>query len=257
MSPTEMATIYTSVDRGPALEVRDLLRGFQPESVPEPGTRFVRWAAEFEGREGVGVRIALLDGGACLSDPDFSGAAIHSVDFAGESLDSPDDEQHATRDLMLLIGQGHARMRGLVPRAEILHARVLTGEGGDSEVLAAAIGWARQQGADIVVMPLGMESGDTDIAAAIDRGLAAGICFFAAAGNRHPRPLDFPARHRGVLAVGGADARGTLLASCCRSPRLDWIAPGHELPAPNIRGCGSSVACVLAAGVEALRRASA
>jgi hypothetical protein len=238
----------------PKFDIRDALRGFRPHVIPEAGTELVRWSPELEGRDGAGVRIALLDGGACLADPDLAGAAVVSADFTGDPAGSPDDERHATRDLKLLVGQGRRSVRGLVPAAEVLHARVLTGEGGDPEAIARAIAWAFGEGAEIVLMPLGMDDFDAEIAAQIDRGLAAGICFFAAAGNGFPRPLDFPARHPGVLAVGAADWTGALLPSICRLPRLDRIALGCDLP--GLPGSGSSVASVLAGGVEALRRAA-
>lgn len=237
----------------PVFDARDVMRGFRPEIVPETGTEMVRWSPRFEGRDGAGVRIALLDGGASLADPDLAGAAITHVEFAGDPPDSPEDTHHATRDLLLLVGQGRCRVRGLVPAAEIFHARVLTAEGGDTGALAAAITWAQDKGAHIVVMPIGMEAADPTIAAAIDRALAAGICFFAAAGNGFPRSLDFPAAHPGVLAVGAADDRGALLPSCCRTPRLDRIAPGSSPPALALPGSGSSFACVLAGGAWALR----
>jgi hypothetical protein len=67
----------------------------------------------------------------------------------------------------------------------------------------------------------------------------------------------FPARHPSAIAVGAANAAGDLLPECSRWPRLDLIAPGCRIPAP-IRGriirkrSGSSVACVIAAGVAML-----
>lgn len=238
----------------PCFDVREIFRGFRPEWAPETGTELLTWTAEDEGREGAGVRIALLDGDALCADPELSGASVIREDFTGRGGDSAAAQEHATRDLKLLVGQGRARVRGIVPRAELLHARVLTEEGGEGRAVAAAIRWARARRAAIVALPLGMEDWSGQIAGEIDRGLAAGMCFIAAAGNGAPRPIDFPARHPGVLAVGGADQRGALLPSCCRSPRLDVIAPGYAAPEAGLLGRGSSVACVLAAGLLALRR---
>jgi len=238
----------------PCFDVREILRGFRPEWAPEPGTDLLTWTADDEGREGAGVRVALLDGDALCADPELSGASVISVDFTREGGERSEAQEHATRDLKLLVGQGRARIRGLVPRAALLHARVLTEEGGEASAAAEALRWARAQGAEIVALPLGMEDWSEQIAGEIDRGLAAGMCFIAAAGNGAPRPIDFPARHPGVLAVGGADRRGALLPSCCRSPRLDVIAPGYAAPEAGLLGRGSSVACVLAAGLLALRR---
>lgn len=234
-------------------DLREVLRGFRPVMVPGAP---VRWSPAFDRCDGAGARVALLDGGACLAHPDLAGASIVSVDLAGGPVDAHADRWHATRDLALLVGQGRAQFRGLLPAATLLHARVLTRDGGEPRVLAGAIAWARREGAGVVVMPLGMDIDDPAIAAAIAGGAAEGVCFVAAAGNGHPRPIDFPARHPDVLAVGGADARGVLLPSCCRVPRLDRVAPGCDIPGPGAPGGGSSIACVLAGGIEALLRIS-
>lgn len=237
------------------LDVREVLRAFHPEHLPERGTELVRWSSALDASEGAGARIALLDGGADLSDPDLEGAEIVTVDFVGEPRSSA-HELHGTRDLAMLVGRGRCRVRGLVPAARVLHARVLGDEGGEPAVLAEAIDWVVGEGAEVVVMPLGMADPDAEVATSIERGLVAGVTFLAAAGNRFPHPLEFPARLTAVVAVGATDPRGLLLPSCCRYPRLDRIALG-EIPVEGWRGGGTSVACVIAGGVEALRRAAA
>jgi subtilisin family serine protease len=235
------------------------MRGFRPQHVPSGTTRLVRWNSALDGRDGRGLRIALLDGSAAFDHPDLVGAAIERADFAGPTAAAPgdagDDPWHGTRDLLILVGQGRAQVRGLAPGAQILHARVLADDGGDLDALAAAIAWACAALVNVVVLPLGAPDDDAAVARELDRGLAAGICFVAAAGNGAPRPVDFPARHPGVLAVGATDERGVLLPSCCGGPRLDRLAPGTTL-SRALPGSGSSVACVLAGGVEALLRAT-
>lgn len=240
-------------------DVRDVMRGFRPQHIPPGATRLVRWSPALDGRDGRGLRIALLDGSAAFDHPDLVGAAIEHADFTGRAApadgDAGDDPLHGTRDLLILAGQGRARVRGLAPGAHILHARVLASDGGDLDALAAGIAWACSARASVVVLPLGAEDDDAAVARELDRGLATGVCFVAAAGNGAPRPVDFPARHPGVLAVGATDERGVLLPSCCGGPRLDRLAPGTTL-SRALPGSGSSVACVLAGGVEALARAT-
>ena len=58
-----------------------------------------------------------------------------------------------------------------------------------------------------------------------------------------------------------AAVQGNLLNECCRQPRLDLVAPGWKMQAPISRRLvswrgGSSIACVLAAGLAILALSS-
>jgi hypothetical protein len=64
-------------------DVRDVMRGFRPQHIPPGATRLVRWSPALDGRDGRGLRIALLDGSAAFDHPDLVGAAIEHADFTG------------------------------------------------------------------------------------------------------------------------------------------------------------------------------
>jgi subtilisin family serine protease len=218
----------------------------------------LRMRPEWAHSEGEGVAAGLLDTRIDASAPDFAGAALVIRNFTSGRQLAEQPIEHGTHSAAVLTGQGRARVRGLIPRARLLAAEVVEADGvATPEAVYAALEWMRQEGAQVVALPLGDSVDRAEVGEAMARGDACGVVYFAAAGNCHPDPLTFPARHPLAIAVGGTDRKGSLLGECCRWPRLDLAAPGFEI-ASLARGrtvrrrSGSSVACVLAAGVAAL-----
>jgi subtilisin family serine protease len=227
-------------------------------NVTVAGFRSLCWRESWEGAEGQGVAAGLLDTRIDEAAPDLAGANLTIRNFTSGYRLAEQRRDHGTHSAAMLVGQGRARVRGLVPGARLLVAEVVESDGvATPEAVAAALDWLREAGARIVALPLGDSADRADVGERLTRGHAAGAVYFAAAGNRHPDPLAFPARHPLAIAVGATDGRGALLQECCRRPRLDLTAPGFEI-ASAVRGrmvrrrSGSSVACVLAAGVAAL-----
>jgi subtilisin family serine protease len=222
------------------------------------GFRSLCWRESWERAEGEGVAAGLLDTRIDQTSPDLAGADLTIRNFTSGRKLAEQRRDHGTHSAAMLVGQGKARVRGLAPRARLLVAEVVESDGvATPEAVAAALDWLMEAGARIVALPLGGTDDRADIDESIARGHAGGAVYFAAAGNCHPDPVTFPARHPFAIAVGATDRRGALLAECCRRPRLDLTAPGFEI-ASAVRGrmirrrSGSSVACVLAAGVAAL-----
>jgi serine protease len=167
-------------------------------------------------------------------------------------------QDHGTSSVAMLVGQGDHQIRGIVPQARLLLATVVESDGvATPPAVVESIDWLVSSGAQIVGLPLGEPVERKEIAKQIEHGSECGVLFFAAAGNIYPEPLVFPARHPLAIAVRAADSHGNLLPECSRLPRLDLVAPGWKIPAP-VRGSvigrcrGSSVACVIAAGVATL-----
>lgn len=178
------------------------------------------------------MRIGLVDTGV------GDAAALVRGCFGAPGGDALAD--HGDRSLALL--------RTAAPGAAIAVATVAAADGTIAPAaVAAAIDWLA--GADVIAVPLGSDRDEPEVAAAIDRALRRGATVVAAAGDSHPDPVMFPARHPGVLAVGALDRDGQLLPECNRFPHLALRAPGL---AGDARG--SSIACVLAAA--ALARAA-
>lgn len=76
---------------------------------------------------------------------------------------------------------------------------------------------------------------------------------FAAAGNRGPELMLYPASARNVLAVTGAGPDEGVLDECYAGSAVDLVAPGvARCPLDGYAMRGSSVAAVIAAGTHAL-----
>ena len=197
------------------------------------------------GLAGAGRRVALLDGVVGTRHPDLAGARTRV--WSGGPGTAPDDQ--ATGLASLLVGQGAAHVRGLLPEAELLVAAVRPDRDGGDAVVARAVRWAVNHGAEVIVMPFGRHRLGRRITTTLHEPITAGVRVFAAAGNLGPDVLAFPAAVTGVIAVTAHDGRH-LLPQC--SEHADLAAPGYDVPASGPRRRAylqrSSPATVLAAG---------
>ncbi len=148
---------------------------------------------------------------------------------------------------------------GGLPGARLLCATIGDGDGAS---LASALRWSADEGADVLVLPLGAEAVDREVEATLGEILArpSPPVVIAALGNVFPAPGLFPANLPGVWAIAAADDDGRLLGDAARSPGPDLVAPGDRIVVrtnafelASMRG--SSIACAIAAGA-ALRRLS-
>src|SRR5215831_10169352 len=190
-------------------------------------TPLLRWLAQWRPAAGRGMVTGLLDTRFDEQIPDFAGTDLVTRDFVGSAKRRLEIGEHGTDSVALLIGQGKHQIRGIVPQARLLVAQVV---GPDNiaapQAVVEALDWLVSSGAQIVVLPLGEPIERTEIAQQIEKISRCGVVVFASAGNGHPDPLVFPARHPLVIAVGAADLHGNLLPECSRLPRLDLVAPG-------------------------------
>jgi subtilisin family serine protease len=132
---------------------------------------------------GAGTRIAILDTGVEMTHPALSGHVGQQWDFvsedadAGEIGDGVDNDGDGRIDEAWGHGTHVAGIAALVaPESQLLVARVLDGDGrGDVLSIAAAIFWARMNGADVINMSLGMLSDSPVIDVAIADAEAEGI----------------------------------------------------------------------------------
>jgi subtilisin family serine protease len=220
----------------------------------------LEWDSSLDNEDGRGLTMALLDSGLHWEHRAFSGATFRAQDFTG-SRQLFDASGHGTSSASLLIGQPASGFHGLVPSAQLMCARVL---GADREAtivaVARAIQWSVEQGAEFIVLPFGTRQGAARIAHAVTWAARAGVTILAAAGNRGPEQLCFPAWMDEVIAVTGVDALGFALPSCCALRLADRAALGDSVPAITPDGPallrGSSPAVVVAAGLMGLQRAA-
>jgi subtilisin family serine protease len=240
------------------LQARSPILALANRVTPDADPALLTWSPDWEAADGDGITIGLVDAAVTSDHPDLVDADIEVRNFAARNTVALGVSSHAMHASTILVGQGKAHMLGVVPRARLRVAAVVDGRNiAQAQDVGAALAWLVSCGARIIAIPLGDAIERPELIESIHAATTLGSIIFAAAGNTYPAPVMFPARARTAVAVAAVDARGHLLTSSCRWPRIDLAAPGDAIRAPvDLQRVeprsGSSVACVLAAGVAAL-----
>jgi subtilisin family serine protease len=192
---------------------------------------------------GDGVLVALLDTGVNRLDGiNIAGG----IDMAGDDRMKflPDDDYSDP------VGHGTATasaINAIAGDAEIFALKIFDDSGNTmTSIIAEAIRYAVDQGADILAMPFSLALVSPQIADAIDYALNKGVVLIAAAGNDGKEILSTSlAAQDGVIAVGSAEDDGALSAWSNYGSELDLALPcGAEK--------GTSFSAAYAAGLAAL-----
>ncbi|NCT89700.1 hypothetical protein GXB85_01830 [Cellulomonas sp. APG4] len=224
-----------------------------PHGVGLPVARF----GEGHPDAGWRVRVALLHGPVDTEHPDLAGA--RTTTWPGvRGLHPGTPDPLSTAYAALLVGQGRAQVRGLVPAAHLLVAPVLAaGRQHADELVARAVRWAVAEGAHVVALPIARRRLGRRLSVTLRRATAAGVTVLAPAGDRGPHDVAFPASVTGVVAVAAHDGEHLLPGA---SELADVAAPGQDVPGAGPAGTtplsGSAPATVLAAGAAAAARSA-
>ncbi|MFG1919712.1 S8 family serine peptidase [Micromonospora sp. NPDC048898] len=206
-------------------------------SVPQIGAP-IAWAA---GRDGAGVKVAVLDTGVDSTHPDLAGRIAEAQDFSG-SGSARDGHGHGTHVAATIAGSGAAsdgRRKGVAPGARLLVGKVLDDSGsGYSSSIIAGMEWAAHSGAKVVSMSLGGDPTDgTDPMSQAVNDLTAetGALFVVAAGNSGAaRTVGAPGAAAAALTVGAVDRTDNLAEFSSRGPRLGDNGLKPEITAPGV-----------------------
>ncbi|WP_198587163.1 S8 family serine peptidase [Glycomyces xiaoerkulensis] len=237
---------------------------------------------------GAGVTVAVIDSGVDADHPDLAGAVLPGRSYvteAGrtgprllalgadrrrngdEAVAHADPVGHGTAVAGLIAGRGGGSGSGVAPAAEILPVRVLDDQNryDDSALVADAVEWAVDQGADVVNLSLGGHYDSPALGSAIEYAAARDVLVVACTGNQAlegaGESVWFPARDPRVLAVTGVDRSLRRWPTAISDDRTDLAAPGVGLWAPAAGGgykeaTGTSFASAVAAGAAALVRSA-
>jgi len=192
---------------------------------------------------GRGIRVGIVDTGVDLAHPDLAGNYKGGRDFFNSDDDPQDGNGHGTH-VAGTVGalNNELGVVGVAPDAEIYALKILSDEGGTSNVLYVSnlikvIDFAIEKKLHILNLSLGCDDpSDVNCKAstleneAFERAAAAGILVFAAAGNGydelHSNFISFPAAYPSVLAVGAVDRNQRVGSFSQRGAELDLVAPG-------------------------------
>ena len=229
------------------------------------------------GHYGQGVDVAVIDSGVAEVDGLRSGKVVHGPDLSFESQDEAtrhvDTFGHGTHMAGIIAGRDDATVLpvqkgteasfvGVAPGARVVSVKVADRHGQtDVSQVLAAIDWVVQHrsdpGMNIRVLNLsfgtdGVQDYQLDpLAYAAEVAWRHGIVVVAAAGNRGAAStrLTNPAYDPWVLAVGGADGRGTYdVADDVIGP---YSSHGDATRAPDLVAPGTSMVSLKAPGSTA------
>ncbi|NUR30957.1 MAG: type VII secretion-associated serine protease mycosin, partial [Catenulispora sp.] len=218
--------------------------------------------------DGTGVTVAVIDSGVDGQHPDLVGQVLKGTDLVAPGGDGQSDAVgHGTTVAGLIAGRGDDKrgVLGLAPGAKILPVRVLDSRNryDDARVVANAVRWSVDHGAEVINMSLGGTVESPELADAIDYAFEKDVVVVACTGNESPPAADamwYPAREPGVLAVTGLehDDRNTIWPGALRGPQTVLAAPGTDLVGARPSGYwtveGTSFAAPLVAAAAALVR---
>jgi len=180
---------------------------------------------------GSGVIVAVLDTGIDAAHPALSGRLLPGRDLVNDD-DVPQDGPEAGEAAGLVQGHG-THVSGIIariaPQSKLLPLRVLDVNGrGNTYVLAYAIEWAVDHGADVINLSLGSEFDSSVLGSAIAAAQARGVVIVAAAGNDDVETPQYPANFPGVLGVTAVDENDH------KAPFANYGAAAVDLAAPGV-----------------------
>jgi hypothetical protein len=241
-----------------SLSLTDLFRA-------QPALNLVRLPAAAGGAWAADVVIAVLDSGVEFGHPALAGRlTTDGYDFVDDDPDPSDgangrdDDQDGQADEMAGHGTFVAGLASLIaPQARIMPLRVLDDDGrGRAFVLAEAIDYAVEHGADVVNLSLGTAAYSLALERALERANAQGVVVVAAAGNNAADLGLFPASGYKVVSVTATDLDAHKAEFANYGSLIDLAAPGVDLLGPVNGGyalwSGTSMSAPLVAGEAAL-----
>lgn len=225
--------------------------------------------AAHEINRGDGTIVAVLDTGIQLNHPVFaSSITTAQYDFIADD-GVPEDDFNALDDdgdglVDEAVGHG-THVAGIVklaaPNAQLMPLRVLDSDGrGNVFIIAEAIHYAVQHGADVINLSLGTSDKSELLEEIIaDAVKTHDVFVVAAAGNLNSQIEQYPASFDTVLAVTAIDANSRKLDIANYGSWVDLAAPGASIysafpPNGYAWWSGTSMATPFVAGQAALLR---
>lgn len=223
---------------------------------------------------GTGIKVAVLDSGVALDNPDITPKVVARVNYT-TSRSNDDNYGHGTHvaGIVAATANNGIGVAGVCPGCTILAGKILSDTGaGSSSGLANGINWAVKNGAQVINMSLAVGASAT-LETAVNNAWNAGVVLVAAAGNGGNTSMNYPAAYPNVIAVGATDNKDNKASFSTYGTWVDVAAPGVSVYStfPNHRftlareynrsqgydiGSGTSMASPIVAAVAALARSA-
>lgn len=180
---------------------------------------------------GAGVKVAIVDTGIDLDHPDLMANIRPGINTINPRKSPDDDNGHGTHVagiVAALRGNGIGVI-GVAPNAWLYPVKVLNRSGwGYLSDIIEGLGWAIDNGMQVVNESFGSADSNETFHAAIRRVYDAGIIQVAAAGNESG-PVSYPAAYPETIAVTACDSSDRFAYFSNYGPEVDLIAPGVSI----------------------------
>lgn len=223
----------------PLMEVRSSFTPNDPQYTQQWNLRMIDMPKAWERSHGKGVVVAVLDTGIAYEDyddfkqvPDLKGVKfVKGYDFVNDDEHANDDHGHGTHVAGTIAqatnnGEGVA---GVAFEATLMPVKVLNHFGsGTTADIADAIRFAADKGAKVINMSLGGGAYSQVMAAAVEYARKKGVTVVAAAGNGGRAKVEYPAAYPGAVAVAAVGPDGSRAPYSSYGKELDIAAPGGD-----------------------------
>jgi subtilisin family serine protease len=191
---------------------------------------FINWmgGSTSRNRFGEGIKVALLDSGVDINHPLLLGVSIRQKDFLPPLPNSGKNNHNSHGTAMASVIASHTdSYSGIAPGCEILSYRVIDDTGStDSYTVASAIISAVKDGADVINLSLGGETGSEVLKQSVSYAKDHGVPVIAAVGNEGVGYVNFPAAYDGVIGVTSVGVNGRVTNFSNFGDGVDLAAPG-------------------------------
>jgi hypothetical protein len=207
------------------------------------------------------VTVAVIDGLADVNHPELKGRVLPPYNVADPANPGYPD-YHGTHVAGIIAAEMNNGMggHGVAPNAKILPINVFDSYGSFDYILAEAILYAAENGADVINMSLGAPFEMPLVEEAIKKAVEKGVVIVAAAGNDGAIQYNYPASYDGVITVGATNDKNKKAYFTTYGPSIDVVAPGEDVystlsdagKSTFYKLSGTSMASPIVAGVAAL-----
>ena len=202
----------------------------QPSEIPPWGVNRIDADLVWGITTGDPIRVAIVDTGIDVKHPDLIDNLKSGVSTVQYTTSYNDDNGHGTHVAGIAAAVDNTiGVIGVGPQIDLYAVKVLDrrGSGYLSDVIEG-LGWAIQNGMQVVNMSLGTASDVQSFHDAVAEVYAAGITQVAAAGNTGEAVI-YPAAYPEVIAVSATDNTDTIAPWSSRGPQIDLAAPGVSI----------------------------
>ncbi|MBO8170440.1 MAG: S8 family peptidase [Bacillaceae bacterium] len=180
---------------------------------------------------GRNVRIGVIDTGIDAFHPELRGRVARGIHMQSPRYKYGDLNGHGTH-VSGIIASAHNRqgIKGIAPGVLLYNAGTFDQNGNASSIdIAEAIQWCMNQHVNVINMSFGSPKRSEAISRMVKAAYNRGITLVASAGNNDGGPVDYPAKHPEVIAVGAINRNNKISPFSSRGKDVTIYAPGEKI----------------------------